>query len=65
MIFPSSFRDGPKDQTSDAQLRIGNLRFRVRCFASPRNDMLGYGFAGWMKVHGLVSEFFGTSMAMR
>jgi hypothetical protein len=22
---PQSFRDGPKDQTSDAQLRIGNL----------------------------------------
>src|SRR5258705_5976997 len=24
--YPSSFRDGPKDQTSDAQLRIGESR---------------------------------------
>jgi hypothetical protein len=24
-----------------------------------------YGFAGWMKVHGLTSESFGTSIAMR
>ena len=29
----------PKDQTSDAQLRIGDiLEIRVRCFASTRND---------------------------
>jgi len=24
-----------------------------------------YGFAGWMNVHGVVSESFGTSTAMR
>jgi hypothetical protein len=35
----SSFRDGPKDQTSDAQLRIV-----VRCYASPRNDSLLFSF---------------------
>jgi hypothetical protein len=36
-----SFRAGPKDQTSDAQLRIGETReFRVRCCASPWNDEL-------------------------
>jgi hypothetical protein len=35
-IQKPSFRDGPKDQTSDAQLRIV-----VRCFASPRNDESG------------------------
>src|SRR5664279_5492716 len=42
----SSFRDGPKDQTSGAQLRTGesrdspmcNCTSEVRCFASPRND---------------------------
>jgi hypothetical protein len=25
-LLPPSFRDGPKDQTSDAQLRIGESR---------------------------------------
>ena len=26
-FFSSSFRDGPKDQTSDVQVHIGNLEF--------------------------------------
>jgi hypothetical protein len=46
LIVGPSFRDGPEDQTSDAQLRIGesrdspmcNCTSEVRCFASPRND---------------------------
>jgi hypothetical protein len=43
MQLSPSFRDGPKDQTSDAQLRIGESRcnqprFRVRRSATPRND---------------------------
>jgi quercetin dioxygenase-like cupin family protein len=34
-----SFRDGPKDQTTGAQLRTGEIsRFRVRLFEPPRND---------------------------
>src|SRR6266702_7428571 len=33
-----SFRDGPKDQTSDAQLRIGESRDSVRVSDAPRND---------------------------
>jgi len=34
-----SFRDGPKDQTSDAQLRIGeSLDSGFTSFDAPRND---------------------------
>src|ERR1700733_1057360 len=46
MLSPPSFRDGPKDQTSDVQLHIResraspmcNCTSEVRCFASPWND---------------------------
>jgi hypothetical protein len=38
-ILSTSFRDGPKDQTSDAQLRIGESRDSgFDADASPRND---------------------------
>jgi hypothetical protein len=35
---PSSFRDGPKDQTSDAQLRIGESRDSGFALRALRND---------------------------
>ncbi len=38
LLFHASFRDGPKDQTSDAQLRIEESGFRVHRCAMPRND---------------------------
>src|ERR1700681_4201415 len=38
-IATPSFRDGPKDQTADAQLRVGESRDSgFDAFASPRND---------------------------
>jgi hypothetical protein len=38
-ILTSSFRDGPKDQSSDVQMRVGVISgFRVHRCAAPRND---------------------------
>src|SRR5712672_4243757 len=36
--YPPSFRDGPKDQTSDVQLHIGESRDSGFAFCAPRND---------------------------
>src|ERR1700749_946542 len=37
--FKSSFRDGPKDQTPDAQLSIGESRDSGFVLRTPRNDV--------------------------
>ena len=41
LLLAPSFRDGPKDQTADAQLRIGESRDSGFTLRVPRNDGRG------------------------